>query len=134
MYRFFIVLILLSMLIPFGKLSAQLDNMTQEEMKKKAEEMGFSLEDYLKLRQQLQNSQLQPQQQVSIPKNELKDKGKTDKSIISPPINKPLETYFVPAFGGRKQADSLPAFGYNIFSTSPTAFVTSLNVPVLLII
>ena len=116
------------MLFPFSRLSAQLDNMTQEEMKKKAEQMGFSLEDYLKY-QQLQNSQIQPGHQVTSQlKKEEKEKSTKPEIII--PANKPLETYYVPAFKGRQYADSLPAFGYNIFSTSPSGFETSLNVPV----
>jgi protein involved in polysaccharide export with SLBB domain len=126
MYRYFIVLVFL-LLLPLGRLSAQLENMTQEEMKKKAEQMGFSLEDYLKLQQQLQNSQLQPQQSVTKNSNV---KEKQDAPKIIPPVNKPLESYFVPAFKGRAHADSLPAFGYDIFSTSYSAFETSLNVPV----
>ena len=124
MRKYYLVLILLAFLIPIGKLSAQLDNMTQEEMKKKAEEMGFSLEDYLKLQQsQLYQSQLKELKQPN-------EKEKTEKPEIIPPANKPMKSYFVPAFSKREEADSLPAFGYNIFSTSPTAFMTSLNVPV----
>ncbi len=115
------------MLFPYSRLSAQLDNMTQEEMKKKAEQMGFSLEDYLKLQQQLQNSQLQPSHQTA---NQSKEEEKSTKPKIIIPVNKPLDTYYVPAFKGRQHADSLPAFGYNIFSTSPTGFESSLNVPV----
>ena len=124
MRKYYLVLILLAFLIPIGKLSAQLDNMTQEEMKKKAEEMGFSLEDYLKLQQsQFYQSQLKELKQPN-------EKEKTEKPEIIPPANKPMKSYFVPAFSKREEADSLPAFGYNIFSTSPTAFMTSLNVPV----
>ena len=130
MRRYLIVLILLSMLFPFSKSSAQLDNMTQEEMKKKAEEMGFSLEDYLKLQQQLQNSQLQPQTQLPSQRVGAKEKEKAAKSKTILPVKKPPEDYYVPAFKGRTHADSLPAFGYNIFETSPTGFETSLNVPV----
>ena len=130
MHRYLIVLIFLSILLPAGKLSAQLDNTTQEEMKKKAEEMGFSLEDYIKLQQQLKASQIQPQLQMPSHSEETKEKEGSINSKIKAPVNKPPENYYVAAFKDRTHADSLPAFGYNIFASSPTGFETSLNVPV----
>ncbi len=126
MSRYCLVLILFAFLIPIGKLTAQLDNMTQEEIKKKAEEMGFSTEDYLKMLQQ----QSQLTQSKLNETNQQRGKENKEKQEIIPPVNKPLKSYFVRAFSERENADSLPAFGYNIFSTSPTAFITSLNVPV----
>ena len=129
MIKYFLLIAVLLIAIPLSLLHSQIDNMTQEELKKKAQEMGFSLEDYLKL-QQMQNVQTQLPQSTSGSNRESKEKEKSESPKIVPPVNKPPESYFVPAFKGRTHADSLPAFGYNIFSTSPTAFETSLNVPV----
>ena len=68
--------------------------------------------------------------QLRVQTGNQRRKKNPERPVIVPPVNKPLESYYVPAFSGRAHADSLPAFGYNIFSTSPTAFETSLNVPV----
>ena len=129
MIKYFLIAALI-IAVPTIRILAQLDNMTQEEMKKKAEQMGFSLEDYLKLQQQIQNSQSQILQSRPNQAKESEEKENAEKPKIIPPINKAMQSYFVQAFHGRMNADSLPAFGYNIFSTSPTAFETSLNVPV----
>ncbi len=130
MIKYFLIIAVLFLAVPLSKLHSQIDNMTQEELKKKAQEMGFSLEDYLKLQQQMQSVQSQVPQKTPELSKGLHEKEKTPNPKIVPPVNKPPESYFVPAFKGRIHADSLPAFGYNIFSTSPTAFETSLNVPV----
>jgi protein involved in polysaccharide export with SLBB domain len=125
MIKRFLLIFLLLQIIPAFKLFAQLDQMTQEDMKRKAEEMGFSYEDYLKL-QQSQLQQIPPK----LIKKETTKKENEQKPKIEPPVNKPMENYFVPAFAGRQNADSLPAFGYNIFAGSASAFQSSLNVPV----
>ena len=100
----------------------QLKNMSPDELKKKASEMGYSEEDYLKY-QQLK-------QQTSEVKEKIDTTGysKTSQTVI-PPAPKSPNDFVVPAFQGRENAASLPAFGYNIFTYSPTTFEPSVNIP-----
>jgi protein involved in polysaccharide export with SLBB domain len=116
---------LLSVLFLPSVLLAQLDqlkNMSPEELKKKATEMGYSEEDYLKF-QQLK-------QQTSEVKEKVDTSGysKIPQTVIPPAPKSPGE-YIVPAFQGRENAASLPAFGYNIFTYAPTTFEPSVNIP-----
>src|ERR1035438_2989669 len=120
-----IYLFLLSALFFPPVLLAQLDqlkNMSPDELKKKAAEMGYSEEDYLKY-QQLK-------QQTSEVKEKVDTTGysKAPQNVI-PPAPKSSDAFIVPAFQGRVNADSLPAFGYNIFTYSPTTFEPSVNIP-----
>ena len=120
-----IYLFLLSALFFPPVLLAQLDqlkNMSPDELKKKASEMGYSEEDYLKY-QQLK-------QQTSEVKEKVDTTGysKAPQNVI-PPAPKSSDAFIVPAFQGRVNADSLPAFGYNIFTYSPTTFEPSVNIP-----
>jgi protein involved in polysaccharide export with SLBB domain len=96
--------------------------MSPDELKKKAAEMGYSEEDYLKF-QQLK-------QQTSEVKEKVDTSGfsKTPQNVIPPAPKSPGE-FIVPAFQGREKADTLPAFGYNIFTYSPTTFEPSVNIP-----
>ncbi|OYV87553.1 MAG: hypothetical protein B7Z63_02185, partial [Ignavibacteriae bacterium 37-53-5] len=50
-------------------------------------------------------------------------------NIETPSAPLPPSHYFVPAFANRPGAESLPAFGYNVFTYSPTTFQPALNVP-----
>ena len=116
---------LLSTLFIPSVLLAQLDqlkNMSPEELKKKASEMGYSEEDYLKY-QQLK-------QQTTEVKEKVDTSGyyKAPQNVIPPAPKSPLD-FIVPAFQGREKADSLPAFGYNIFTYAPTTFEPSVNIP-----
>ncbi len=111
--NFLIIIIILFGLIPFLKSHAQYEKMSDEEIKKKASEMGYNVEDYPK------------QQQNFIPP----EKETTESVIIVPPVNKPLSSYVVIAFSNREEAKDLPAFGYNIFTHNPTTFEPSANVP-----
>lgn len=117
--------LLLSILFSPPLLLAQVDqlkNMSPEELKKKASEMGYSEEDYLKY-QQLK-------QQTSDVKEKVDTSGysKAPQNVV-PPAPKSADAFVVPAFQGRQYADSLPAFGYNIFTYSPTTFEPSVNIP-----
>src|ERR1035437_3110102 len=96
--------------------------MSPEELKKKASEMGYSEEDYLKY-QQLK-------QQTTEVKEKVDTSGyyKAPQNVIPPAPKSPLD-FIVPAFQGREKADSLPAFGYNIFTYAPTTFEPSVNIP-----
>ena len=121
----FIYFFLLSTLFFPSILLAQLDqlkNMSPEELKKKASEMGYSEEDYLKY-QQLK-------QQTTEVKEKVDTSGyyKAPQNVIPPAPKSPLD-FIVPAFQGREKADSLPAFGYNIFTYAPTTFEPSVNIP-----
>jgi protein involved in polysaccharide export with SLBB domain len=100
----------------------QLKNMSPDELKKKASEMGYSEEDYLKY-QQLK-------QQTSEVKEKVDTTGysKAPQNVI-PPAPKSSGAFILPAFQGRVNADSLPAFGYNIFTYAPTTFEPSVNIP-----
>src|ERR1017187_7021089 len=106
-------------------LTAQLDqikNMSPDELKKKASEMGYSEEDYLKF-QQLK-------QQTSEVKEKVDTTGiQKAPPIVTPPAPKSPNDFILPAFQGRDNADSLPAFGYNIFTYAPTTFEPSVNIP-----
>ena len=91
--------------------------MTDEQIKQKAAEYGIDLNE----------SKQQPTTpnttKVSVPKQ-------IDSSaIIIPPVNKPLPSYGVPEFAGRDNAATLDAFGYNVFSYSPSTFLPLQNIP-----
>jgi protein involved in polysaccharide export with SLBB domain len=100
----------------------QLKNMSPDELKKKAAEMGYTEEDYLKF-QQLK-------QQTTEVKEKVDTTGysKTPQTVL-PPAPKSPDAFIVPAFQGRENAATLPAFGYNIFTYAPTTFEPSVNIP-----
>ncbi|MDR3666516.1 MAG: SLBB domain-containing protein [Ignavibacteriaceae bacterium] len=100
----------------------QLKNMSPDELKKKATEMGYSEEDYLKFQQlKQQTSEVKEKvDTVGVPKAP---------TLVTPPAPKAPEEYILPSFQGRDHAASLPAFGYNIFTYSPTTFEPSVNIP-----
>jgi protein involved in polysaccharide export with SLBB domain len=119
-------LVILLTVILFFKLNllAQTDQykgMSQEELKKKASSMGYTEEDLLKLQQS---------QQLSKQKQQGEDNGQNQKQVIvTPPVAPPSYNYRVVAFLSRVDADTLPAYGYSIFTISPTSFEPILNVP-----
>lgn len=118
-----IIYCLLSILTFSSIIIAQIDqlkNMSQEDLKKKAAEMGYSEEDLLKY-QQLK--------QPNTTTEKIDTSGyKVTPTFIPPAPKSPLE-FLVPAFNGRESADTLPAFGYNIFTYAPTTFEPSVNIP-----
>lgn len=118
MLKHFSVIILFCV-IPFCKSSAQLENMTQEEIKDKAEKMGYTEEDYLKY-----------QQLKSLRGDALKSEKTEDSDKVVIPKYEPLKDYYIKAFSKRENADSLPGFGYKIFSNESTSFLPLKNVPV----
>ena len=121
-YSFFAGLLLSLFFISssFAQLD-QLKGMTQEELKQKAQQMGYTEEDLLKYQQA---------QQAAKQKEQGEQSGKTQQTIVvTPPAPPPSSNYTVSAFSGRGEASNLPAFGYNIFTLSPTTFEPSLNVP-----
>ncbi len=108
------VFVMLIGLFSFREVSAQYENMSDEEIKKKASEMGYDIDDY-------------PKQQQNFTPPETK----TIESVnIVQPVNRPLSSYKIDAFSDRESAKDLPAFGYNIFSHTPTTFEPSANIPI----
>lgn len=93
--------------------------LSEEEIKKRAEEAGYTLEDYLKL-----------QEAIGKKEEAIKSASEQSKVIVVPPSKESNISYSVPEFSNREGAESLQAFGYNIFNYSPTTFEPSLNVPV----
>jgi protein involved in polysaccharide export with SLBB domain len=117
---FYFTIVLFFPIVLFAQLD-QLKNLSPEELKKKAAQMGYSEEDLLKY------------QQLKQPNTTVSEKVDTSGYKVTPtfiPIapKSPLE-FLVPAFKGREKADSLPAFGYNIFTYAPTTFEPSVNIP-----
>jgi len=112
---------------------ARQSGMTDAQIKQKAEAMGYTVDDYLKLQQS--------QQQQSENLNQLRVRSGIDTTVISPngidSTNigsqnlKPQLSYIVPSFVERDSAlVNCPAYGYNIFNYSPTTFQPSVNIPV----
>ncbi|RPI71713.1 MAG: hypothetical protein EHM47_09630 [Ignavibacteriales bacterium] len=127
MKKKFLILIILFCLVPFVKSTAQYENMSDEEIKKKASEMGHNISD-----EEIRDYRKQPQQQNFTPRqNFIPSETKTTDSVyIVQPVNKPNSLYKVDAFSDRERAKDLPAFGYNIFSHAPTTFEPSANIPI----
>ena len=91
--------------------------MTEEQIKQKAAEYGIDLNE----------TKQQPTPagttKVSMPKQV------DTSSVIIPPVNKPLPSYEVPEFAERDTAATLDAFGYKVFSYSPSTFLPLQNIP-----
>jgi protein involved in polysaccharide export with SLBB domain len=100
--------------------------LTDEQIKQQAAAMGYSVGDYLKLQQ----SQQIQQQQQSANLNQLRVRSGIDTTIFMPEKVKSDSMYYVKAFKFRGDADTLKAFGYDIFNYSPTTFQPSVNIPV----
>ena len=96
-------------------------NLTPEQIQQKAAAMGYNIDTtQVKL---LERGQHVPN--VTLPSSALPVRQKT----VVPPPPRPDSLYFVPQFSSRPDAGRLPAFGYNVFTYSPTTFQPSLNVP-----
>jgi protein involved in polysaccharide export with SLBB domain len=124
MYRtliFLLAIILLFKINVFAQLE-QFQGMTQEQIKAKAKTMGYTEEDLLKLQQS---------QQASTQKKQGEQNGEMQKPVVvTPPATPPPPAdYKVSAFSDRGDAASLQAFGYSIFSFSPTTFAPVENAP-----
>ena len=90
--------------------------MTDEQIKQKAAEYGIDL-----------NS---TDKSVASHTTKITTTKQTDSTtVIAPPVNKPLSTYAIPAFSGRGSAENLDAFGYRVFSYSPSTFLPLQNIP-----
>jgi protein involved in polysaccharide export with SLBB domain len=97
--------------------------LTDEQIKQQAAAMGYSVGDYLKLQQ---SQQLQQSSNL----NQLRVRSGIDTTVFMPQKIKSDSAYYVKAFKYRGVADTLKAFGYDIFNYSPTTFQPSINIPV----
>ncbi|HEX2983004.1 MAG TPA: SLBB domain-containing protein [Ignavibacteriales bacterium] len=137
------IIILLALFIPFiSVLPQQAD---EAQARKKAAEMGISYDQYLKLKSayeqnQKKKIQTRPNESESDVLKELSGakKQKAGKLSGKEPqygmdslaIREFLpEEFYAPEFKNRPPADTLNAFGYNIFTYKPTSF-EPLDVPV----
>ena len=92
--------------------------MTDEQIKQKAAEYGIDLNKT--------NQQPAPSRTTKITTPRQIDSS----TVIIPPVNKPLSTYAIPAFAERDSiAANLDAFGYRVFSYSPSTFLPLQNIP-----
>jgi len=91
--------------------------MSEAQIKQKAAELGIDL------------NKLNQQTTPSVPTNVSTPRQSDTSIIITPPANKPLSTYKVSAFSGRGEAANLDAFGYRVFSYSPSTFLPLQNIP-----
>ncbi len=90
--------------------------MSDEQIKQKAAELGIDLNGA---------NQYTP----SVPTNISTPRQSDTSVIITPPTNNPLPTYKVSVFSGRGGAGNLDAFGYRVFSYSPSTFLPIQNIP-----
>jgi protein involved in polysaccharide export with SLBB domain len=102
---------------------AQVDTLTSDSLlNKQAQQLGISPEQLIKLKSYQSNPQAPSQ---NSPKMEKQPLGK-----FAVQVNKPINYYRVNEFKNRPPEDTLTAFGYKIFSTSPSSFEPGLNLPV----
>jgi protein involved in polysaccharide export with SLBB domain len=102
---------------------AQVDSLSSDSLvNKQAEQLGISPEQLIKLKKYQSNQHISNQNKPQEQKQVL---GK-----FAATVNKPLDYYMVKEFKNRTPADTLDAFGYKIFSTSPSSFEPGLNLPV----
>lgn len=112
------------LLMPLAVASAQVSNLTPQQIQQRAASLGYTIDtNQVKQYEQSQAAQTSP---VSAPAATPPVQMQT---AVTPPPPGPSSKYLVPAFAGRGVAARLPAFGYNIFTYSPTTFQPTLNVP-----
>lgn len=91
---------------------------SEEELKDKASAMGLTFEDYLNAQEAAANKE-------AVIKE---TQGQTD--VIITPKKSQVTNYNVRDFDNRAMASELNAFGYGLFSYSPTTFEPSMHIPV----
>jgi polysaccharide export outer membrane protein len=95
---------------------AQLSNLTPQQIQQKAAEMGYNIDTtQIREAEQAQKAQAPAPSQASV--------------VVTPPPPPPKSAYTVASFVDRPGAGDLPAFGYDVFTYSPTTFQPALNVP-----
>ena len=97
---------------------AQIGNLTPQQIQQRAAESGYNIDTT-----QIRQYEAGEGAAATAPKTPT-----TQPAAAPAPVALALN-YFVPEFARRGSADSLPAFGYNVFTYSPTTFEPVLNVP-----
>ncbi|MCL5021325.1 MAG: SLBB domain-containing protein, partial [Bacteroidetes bacterium] len=108
--------------IPLTSVFAQMSNLTPQQLQQRAAAMGYNVDtNQVKQYEQSQSAGTNPLSAPAAPVQV--------QTAVTPPAPGPSPKYLVSAFANRPGADSLPAFGYNVFTYSPTTFQPTLNVP-----
>ncbi len=125
---YFCFLVLFPLTFAFSQ-SSPYGNLTPQQIQQKAAEMGYTV-DTNQVKMMEQSAQMQqyqqPQSQAALPQPAVPT---PDTTVVVPLAPRPRSLYLVPAFVDRPGADSLPAFGCNVFTYSPTTFQPAENVP-----
>ncbi len=105
--------------LPLRIALAQESKATPEQIQQKAASMGYHV-----TTQQIQEYE-KGQQTTTVPTTAPPQTPQTS----TPPAPAPGSQFLVAEFSGRANASNLQAFGYNVFTYSPTTFQPGLNVP-----
>ncbi|HUI30648.1 MAG TPA: SLBB domain-containing protein [Candidatus Acidoferrales bacterium] len=93
--------------------------LTPQQIQQRAAQMGYSVD----------TAQIKQVEQAQLEATPGKSATAQAESLSVPSYPFSKQYYFVPAFRGRSGADTLNAFGYNVFTYSPTTFQPAMNVP-----
>ncbi len=107
--------------LPLTAVFAQ-SNFTPEQIQQRAAAMGYNVDT-------TQIQQIEQAQSDTGISRYRKPTTAQPESLYVPPAPLPKKHYLVSAFANRAGADTLPAFGYDVFTYSPTTFQPSVNVP-----
>ncbi len=111
-----------SVLIPLAIASAQTSNLTPQQIQQRASSLGYTVDtNQVKQYEQSQSTGTSPLSASAAPVQV--------QTAVTPPAPGPSSKYVVPSFANRTGASTLPAFGYDVFTYSPTTFQPTLNVP-----
>ncbi len=125
---FIIIIFLLSRGIAYAQ-ADQLQGISQEELQIKAQELGISPEELKKYEQQFLRMRQSRSQQIQQSQPAAPRITPDTSVIVAPPPPKPMTSYRVKEFSNRPYAEDLPAFGYDVFTYSPSTFLPANNVP-----
>ena len=122
---FFIILL-------FG-IAGLLHAQTEQQIRDKLKQQGITSEQEIKEKATKDPDSLNRTNQQPAPSRTTKittPRQIDSSTVIIPPVNKPLSTYAIPAFAERDSiAANLDAFGYRVFSYSPSTFLPLQNIP-----
>ncbi|OYV87212.1 MAG: hypothetical protein B7Z63_02725, partial [Ignavibacteriae bacterium 37-53-5] len=109
----------LLMMLPLAVATAQVGNLTPQQIQQRAVAMGYTVD----------TNQVKQYEQSQQAGTTLHAAPVQVQTAVTPPAPAASSQFLVPEFAGRANAASLPAFGYNVFTYSPTTFQPTLNVP-----
>ena len=120
--HFFLVLSVLcaSIFVSMSAHAQQLGNLSPQQIQQKAAEAGYSVDTT-----QIRQYEAAQKGSAAVSKTAVAQPP----VAVTPPSPAPASGYTVPEFANRGAAGTLPAFGYNVFTYSPTTFQPLLNVP-----